>query len=424
MSMQFTEEMKQKLKALCLGKDALKAGRVQFLGLDRLEQHFGPSWHRHRDRAFMLAKRVLQRRLRPIDLFWELPGSGFVFVSGDASPQEAQLRCAMIGDEIARLLLGEEALAGIVSAKTVVSELDGILSLMPGGQRSESSDAEPNEAANGDGGGFDDWDIGLDLDNDASRRVIGFRPIWSPKKDAVFAFRYLSGFEFSEGPNAAPASTMEPVPNSSPIQGDLLVLGNVVSRVVAEFRKGFRFLTTVPVHLATFRRTSDRLSYMQAIHRLSQTVRAHLIVVVVGADETIPQSRMVEIVSPLRGACRTVVVRVDRLTTPLGWVAAAGAQGVSCEVEPGRDTASQVLQSINRFAAEAERNGLTSCLNGVSNLPTAVAAACAGIDFIDGDAIGSVRPTPGAVMRYSPLDLYRSRSENESPNLARAGGVR
>jgi len=420
MSEQFTEEMKQKLKALCLGKDALKAGRVQFLGLDRLKQHFGPSWERHRDRAFALAKRVLQQRLRPVDLFWELPGSGFVFVSGDTTPREAQLRCAMIGDEIARLLLGEEALTGIISAKTIVSDLDGIMSLMPAGQDQVSADADGRQASSGKGGGFDDWDIGLDLDNDDSRRVIGFRPIWHPKRNAVIAFRYLSGFHFTEPATAGTFSIVESTPSSSPIQGDLLVLGNVATRVAKEFRKGVRFLTTAPVHFASFRRTSDRLSYMQAIHRLSQTLRSHLILVVVGADETIPQSRMVEIVSPLRGACRAVIVRVDRLTAPLGWVAAAGAHGVSCDVEPSKDAAPQMLQSINRFAAEAERNGLTTCLNGVTQLPTAVAAACAGIDYVEGDIIGSVQPTPGRIMRYSPLDLYRARSGAETPIVARA----
>src|SRR3546814_7483404 len=86
----------------------LAVGRVNFVNLDRIKERLGDRWPRIEDRVDDIVRRAIQRRLEPHDLYTPLAGHRYLISFGRLSPADAALKTAMIGDEISRLLTGED----------------------------------------------------------------------------------------------------------------------------------------------------------------------------------------------------------------------------------------------------------------------------------------------------------------------------
>jgi PAS domain S-box-containing protein len=88
-------------------KGAVVAGKLQLVGLARVKDDLGGRWAGMADRAFTVAERVIQRHLRPGDVFRRTKDGDYLVLFSHLSPTEAQFKAGAISAEIREKLTGE-----------------------------------------------------------------------------------------------------------------------------------------------------------------------------------------------------------------------------------------------------------------------------------------------------------------------------
>jgi PAS domain S-box-containing protein len=88
-------------------KGAVVAGKLQLVGLARVKDDLGGRWAGLADRAFAVAERVIQRHLRPGDVFRRTKDDDYLVLFSHLSPTEAQFKAGAISAEIREKLTGE-----------------------------------------------------------------------------------------------------------------------------------------------------------------------------------------------------------------------------------------------------------------------------------------------------------------------------
>src|SRR5690349_20091822 len=90
------------------GQKSLLSGRVNLIGLHKIKERFGENWEKFADRADRIARNTIERHLVSGDIYTCLHRVIYVVVFARLSAHQAQVKCTLIADEIAKALLGEE----------------------------------------------------------------------------------------------------------------------------------------------------------------------------------------------------------------------------------------------------------------------------------------------------------------------------
>lgn len=86
---------------------ALVAGKLQLVGLAHVRDDLGGRWAEMAERALAVAERVIQRHLRPGDVFRRTKDDNYLVLFSHLSATEAQFKAAAISAEIREKLTGE-----------------------------------------------------------------------------------------------------------------------------------------------------------------------------------------------------------------------------------------------------------------------------------------------------------------------------
>src|SRR5262249_44071915 len=111
------------------GQKSLTSGRINLIGLNKVKERFGASWERVADRADRIARNTIERYLVKGDIYGSMQGGvAYVIVFAQLPDHQAKIKCALIGTEIARALLGEEG-TELLEIKTGTAQVDGSFKL-------------------------------------------------------------------------------------------------------------------------------------------------------------------------------------------------------------------------------------------------------------------------------------------------------
>jgi len=152
------------------------AGRVQLLRFDELLSSVGPKRGERLERAI---EGIARKYIGPADILRPMGGGVFVTIFGGVSQEEAEVKCAMIRDDVNRFAEGDPNLKGKLEVSTVVAAVDGGVKLQElesfdalferlEDQKQETDEpARPAQAPEPEPGkvsaaAFDDWDNWLD----------------------------------------------------------------------------------------------------------------------------------------------------------------------------------------------------------------------------------------------------------------------
>ncbi|WP_157879167.1 hypothetical protein [Pararhodospirillum photometricum] len=351
------------LKAYLTDRGDSAVSKLHVISLDEMKQAFGDDWHRLSRKAMMITEGILRQHLGEHDYYCRQDDDSYLVLLPGLGMQAAATRIQGITEVVRRRLLGEQADNlrgfGVKAAVVTLSELMeqgtipslenitrilderlpdeiGVRTLR---RRGETGPITPQARV------YESLDV-------------RFRPVWNPASQLVFAFQ-IQPYRTTDYGVFAGQWTLN--------GGYLDPLGiEVDKKVIAEAIKASKTLkgdkTTpvivLPLHFKSFtgQARNDMFSLLSKL--LDHGKREHVAFELVGLLDSLPASRLPQIVSALGRLARFVAVRAvpdqfDHLRGTLNEVRLLGID-LNDISRHGADTASRsrVLAAFARFARE------------------------------------------------------------------------
>jgi hypothetical protein len=401
------------------GQTSLLSGRVNMIGLHKIKERFGENWEKFADRADRIARNTIERHLVSGDIYTCLHRVVYVVVFARLSSHQAQVKCTLIADEIAKALLGEDG-TNLLTVKTSVKGIDGSFRLenikladKAGGSDGELEfvEQETEAAAAADKAAAP----APAQANVLANLRFAYRPMWDNGRNVVSAYRCTAQVpSIDKGAVAVDAGFIDAaivVGNEAAVihQLDEAVRGQVLKDLEALLRDNCSLLLSMPVHFETLGAVGRRRQYVEDLgKRLDDRARKLLLIEIQGVPQGVPPARLVEILAPLRAHCRAIMLQLRLDTADFGNVKGCGALAIGCDITGHPGPEFMLMQAMNRFArAIADRAGLPSYLHGANSLSMVTAALGAGFAYIDGDAVAKLIDHPRGLVDFRLADLYR-----------------
>lgn len=409
------ERLLDSLTRLSAEKRTILSGRLNMVGLQRIRAMIGDDWPRVAARAQDIALRAIQRSCGSDDIYSRYDELAFIIVFGNLTPEQAQLRCHEISEEIGRKLLGDRFSADACEVSTAVVESDGSLlfsasskadlldRLLQQGEADDASAVEPDKA--------DEAELvfpTMDAAEALASISIRYRPMWNARHKAIANYLALPEASIYGRVQSDGMLRIEYDSILTPVEFDSHVARSALAAFGPAIAQGQRVLMSWPVHFETLATRKSRQEYLEVYRTVPDAMRQLLILELEGLPEGVPQSRLLDVTTAIRPVCRRFVFRVAPEFRNFGALAGMGTDGVGLNLagSPADDT--RRIATLNAFAAEAAKVRLRCYVHGLSSRAQALAALVAGFEWIDGEAVEKALDLPGSMMRFDLDDLYRA----------------
>jgi hypothetical protein len=395
----FSADFEQRLKAAVGTRDpsAMQAGRVSILGLDKVKARFGTQWQRLAGRAARIARNTIERHLGPGDIFTEFLETNYVIVFANLDEPAARVKCLLIADEVMKALLGEDG-GDLITVDVDVLGLDRF------GFAGKSAAEAP----------VDNLEFETEAPPPPARRDImdrvrfTFRPMWDKTHDVLSTYLCvpvvsLSGTDHERDVELEIGHEPEAIARI-----DQALQAHVLRELARIEQDGDKLLITLCVHYETLAVSAQRRRFQQAhADGLSPQGARLLVIEIVGVPEGVPQSRVVQLVSPLKPMCRAMVARLKIEATDFNALRGTGVSAVGCSLSGVTLSELTIMQHMNRFNREAEKASLASYIYGVRSVSLAAAAIGAGFRYLAGTGVAKLVERPERIVGFNLMDVYR-----------------
>jgi hypothetical protein len=189
---------------------------------------------------------------------------------------------------------------------------------------------------------------------------------------------------------------------------DEIVLNHTLDDLDGLLRDKRTLLLVMPLHFESLASVARRRRYAQMLQeRLTDATRKLLLIEIEGMPQGVPQQRLVEIMAPLRGHCRGILLRMAPETVDFANIKGTGIIAVGCDIAYHAGPEFLLMQHMNRFARTAsEKASLSTYVLGAHSMSLVAAALGAGFNSIAGDAVAKPINHPRGLVEFSLSDLY------------------
>lgn len=401
------------------GSGAVHAGRINFIGLERIKERFGTSWPRIADRAERIARSTIERHLVPGDIFTAVHGIHFIIVFGNLPRRDAQVKCVLMAREIARALLGEDG-ASELEVRTAVARLDGTLGFAtiptldelltsPAFDELPLADYQARAVAAEELETVPIVEPERERPDVLSTLRFAYRPMWSPSHSVISAYLCVPLLMTSDnGPVYGDAEQVLGNDVEETVRLDFAALMHALAELHSMVREKRHLLVTLPVHFETLCSSVRRTAYAKELARgITPETSRLLVVELVGVPNGVPQSRMVELITPLRAHCRALTARVGLEVVDFTALKVLGILSIGCDIGESAGSELIQMQRMGRFARAGEKARLGTHIRGVRSISLLAAALGAGFRYIDGDAVSTLVDRPRQILKFTLADAYR-----------------
>ncbi len=415
---------------------SLQASRVNIIGLKRVKERFGDDWKRVADRADRIARNVIERHLDPGDIYATWGVETYITVFARLSEQEARVKCYLIGNEIVRTLLGDEA-SEFLEVKTAVTRVDGSVDLQAvGSMETLFEDAEvisplapppeqpaplPSNSADSLSSEMGLSFVPIERDRPAGTVVsapagvtdvlVGvdfvFRPMWDPMRNVIATYLCVPRVRLSDIDGALGDASLA-------VAGDAEAMARLDSAVIARIKSdlktmqadGRRLILAMPIHFETLCTSVQRRRITAELGSIPEAMKQYLVIEVIDVPSGVLKSRLMEVIAPLRLHCRAVSLRVNIGTIDFTQIRGTGVSAVGANIADLAKSEFIVMQNLSRFQRAAEKAEVVTFLHGAQSRSLVAAAVGAGFHYVDGDAVAATLARPERIVPFQLADLY------------------
>lgn len=385
------------LRAVLAERKRISAGRMQFLGLGRIRAALGPLWERFAEKVWAVAEGTLRFRLASTDLFSRRGDDGFLILFATLSPEEAEIKCAMIADEIWHKLLGETGEAERLEIISRIAAIDGrrisaepdLLAAIerqlethgvlaaphrPRHPRRPSSTAETSGERPGR----------------APAVCFLYRPVWDVRREAILMYGCVP---------------FEAEPGIDDLSLDLAALSRTVRTLHELAKEDRRLLLLCRLHYESLARSRNRDALLQICRAIPDALRPEIVLEIAEVPVSVPQIRLADLIPPLRSFCRDIHWLAPASQTRFDNLCNAGIDAVGLDLERETQDVPRLVETVAGFAEAVRREGFPSFVHGVASVELAKAAVRAGSAQLSGPAIGPDVERVGPAYHLAPDSL-------------------
>lgn len=405
-------QMLEHVRAALGERAELTIGRVNFVDLDGIKARLGARWPRVADRVDAIVRRAIERRLDTSDLYIPLAGHRYLITYGRLSPAEAALKTAMIGEEITRILVGEDFVGETLDVRTAVARVDGTLDFeeIPSVQQMVERLYEAPETQAEDPS---KPELGAETDAAEDDPLAGvqlvYRPMWDVRRKVVSTFVYVPAVPRGSGQFAIGRAAIPSIEEPEVLRRlDVMTITAALADLARVAEHGRKLLLDVPVHFESIATTSRRAEYMKYCRVVPPDLQQFLIFELLGVPAGVPQSRLIELTMTLKRYSRSVLLRLPLVDPLFRSAGETGVNVVGASLVGLRLRERQIMRAFDRFCEGAQKAGLQTYVHGLRTLSLTTAAVSAGFDYIDGDIVTSVVDEPGEIYRFDARAMVRN----------------
>jgi hypothetical protein len=407
------------------GDAAVLAGRVNFIGLDKIKDRLGASWERVAASADRVARQTIERHVEAGDIFSGLQGFSYVMVFARLSKEQARVKCLLIAEQISKTLLGEAG-TELLDVKAAVARIDGRIDLkaislaeeltasLDAAGDLEFTDREPipPEPPAPAAAALSTAAAAAKQDP-LAKLSFSYRPVWDKTRNVVSAYSCLGQVRLSDvGPASDDAAAMIGDDPEERARLDDMMQQRVLADIDGLMRDGLQVLLILPVHFETLSSVARRRKFTKVLgERLGEEPRKRLLIEIDGVPVGVMQSRLVELITPLRAHCRGVMLRMPLEASDFTNVKGCGAFAIGADVGARVEPEFTLMMWMNRFARAAEKAGVETYARGLRSLSQVAGSIGAGFGYLDGDAVAKSVAHPRRAVEFRLDDLYRSFSK-------------
>jgi len=372
----------------------LMTGTVQVVGLDKLRKRFGTRWPEMRAGVHRITDACIQKRLGPGGRVARIGDDGYLVQFGHLSRSQVAAKAAEIAAEVTRLACGTQSWSGTLTLRR----------LDPSARQHHRIEAMR---------GIDDLECGfaaalarfenrerLEFDRMRPALDIGFWPMLSVRKRLVSVYegaltQALESGETRIGEAAYPAADIGLLTCLLDCRA-LELVGDRLGRFDGGQRNAF---VIASVHYATLAAERYRVRYRAAATALPAASRNHLILQLLRPPPGAPSAHLPDLRAWAPANIRGLVCRVGPKHGSIDGVSGDDVLGLSMDATAIASEAEQSLRQLGRFLGDAKAARIRTLLTGIAEQSLASAAAAAGFQYMGGQALIDLVPTPGRVYR-------------------------
>jgi hypothetical protein len=399
---------------------AVVMGRVHMVNLRDLIIKRSENPEETLERAETIAEAVINEHLDEGDVFAHGEEGAFYLLFPGLSEEAGELKCAVIGDQIARLLAAEDPIFFKLEITNTVGTVDrkNLKDAM-----AEKSDAE---------GSFDPADIQRRVQETREKKRMEQAIASATPREKMAPDKDIPAVPDEDAEKTEPAAARPPPEGMSVMYGtiwnvktklltayscnlmvreadgrtvrfklkhraehhrrtllaiDRYTQRKATARLSELLQSGQETLVVLPVHFMTMDQDTSSLLYRQGLADLSEAERRHIVLELVDLPPDLPGIRIGQTIRTMRRFARTVMARVPIDIKNLDSWHDTGVHAVGFDLGTLRMDQQALLPKLERFAETAEESGLRKFVYGLDTISSAAMAVAAGFDYTEGEAV-------------------------------------
>ena len=404
-----------------LTPELLARNNFHIIDMGAIRAHDPARWERRRDMVREHVLRSFARATRVDDLIVPLSETEFLAVLPGASQAVAISCCGRVAQETFKYFLGDAKvpiriarLAAITGGSVDARDIDD--ATIARSMLLERNDRDP--PGRGSGAPMSVFDA-----SQRERRVrfvvqqtprieatMNLDPIWKADRQAVASFM-ISPVVFAERDGVYEHLRPRDLGPKPALDLALRLIAFADEALAKARSEGRRFGLHVPVSVDVLTPSRERFAFIRRLQQLSADARSLLVFELVGCEQGMPQSRLLDLVAVLNGFGRGVIAQVDGgLPPPKAWLN-SGLAAVSVAFDGTEPWTER--DAMERLAAFAETGSLfpQMAVHGVHKRGLAMGAWSQGFALISGQVISDGMPGDGIAVRLTGHDIFARDSE-------------
>jgi hypothetical protein len=389
------------------------AGKLHLLDLAALKSQMGDRWARMADPVECFFEGAVRRNLGPGDIFFRQGELSYILMFRALSPDEAQLKCRSISEEVSERLFGDRVSKASFRALVMPLPPDALAgAAMPDGldELLENKGKETIFLATAS----KDQETSAKVDEpaaDTEEPTYFYRPIWDATKNVVVT--YLCQSDDDKYAWLIGSSRKQGNPQDRQASVDYRVLRECAARTLQLHRAGLRVLFGVSVALDTLSHARLWISYSRDLQTIAPAVSRDFAFFVTGIDSGVPNIRLAQELPKLTRLSHQIFCVIEDRGYVGTRFSRTGAHAIGIQLSPG-EAESAAMGRIVELARQASEAGLAAFVLGVPSTCIMLHALGQGIRYLEGSIIRPAVSDPRHAFAQSLEYVYTS-GKNKPP---------
>jgi len=389
------DAFEQRLDEILIDPGLVVEERVYLISLEKVRDKLGKDWSRSEKIIHDTVNSILKARLSSIDIHIKFDELSYLVVFTSLQPEEAQLKCAAIVGEILEKIVNREPFADLMDInKLTVGRNDDVRieSLPKIEDLLEDAiirfkNAQVSGGIKAQNPAFAKTGSAEKLGGDVQAT---FRPMLTMRSKTISTYMCLpirpaiSGFKSGYEVLDDPSDVLQI------LALDLWVLetgGRAVNSILTEKKNA---LVAIPVHFETLANHLRQAEYIKSSKATLNAFKKNIIFEIVELPDSVPQGRLIELVSILRPHGRAIMAQFSLDHSNFSGYASSGLHAVGFNLYSRHEREPAIMKKMDVFIESAKKNNLKTYILGLRSLSLYTAAVTEGFDYISGHVLTSV----------------------------------